>query len=67
MQKQPYNKLLCKFQSVVLRKDKAAAGNSTFTLSGVSCSDESFGFAKSLYLRRCVCVGKTAHRKFTKR
>jgi len=45
------NYLLCGLQTVVLREDRTAAGNSTYPKGGVSCSKDSF-----VGSRKTLCV-----------
>jgi len=62
-----FEQTLSKLQTVVLRTNSRAAGNSTFAIGGVSCSADSFVIAESSVLRINICAEKPAHRKSTKR
>jgi hypothetical protein len=56
--------------SILLKMDpgkKIQTHNSTFAISGVSCSADSFVVAESAVLRMNICAEKAAHRKSAKR
>ena len=46
---------------------RKTAANSTFAISGFSCSLENFVFTEILVLRINICAEKPAHRKSAKR
>jgi hypothetical protein len=63
----PQNNLWCDYQTIVLRTDNRAAGNSTFAIGGVSCSADSLLVTESFVLRINICAENPAHRKSAKR
>jgi len=49
------------------RQNSNTAGNSTFAIGGVSCSEDSFVLAESSVFRINICGKNPAHRKCAKR